>query len=134
MDEKSSNSIAGSLPGASYPHMRHVVSSAVVVMALASLVGCASSKPAVAKAPEQAHISVAMDDATARALLSDDDLIPVSVTTITGADFYVTVPANPALLPMSDELLPDERGSMNVVRTWGADPIDPPSGIPDTRE
>lgn len=111
--------------------MRHVVSSAVVVMALASLVGCAGSKT-TAKAPEQAHISVAMDDATARALLSDDDLVPVSVTTITGADFYVTVPATPVVAPSTD--LPEDRGPVNVLRTWGADPVDPPSGIPDTRE
>jgi hypothetical protein len=102
-------------------------------MALASLVGCAGAKT-TAKGPESLppHLSVAMDDETARALLADDDLMPVSVTTLTGADFYVTVPMKDVVTSAAD--LPNERGPVNIMRTWGVDPVDPPNGIPDTRE
>ena len=75
-----------------------------------------------------------MDDATARALLAEDDLVPVGITTITGADFYVTVPKT-----MPAPVVEQPEVSAPVLRTWGVDPVTTEStgdvdGIPSTRE
>lgn len=107
--------------------MRHGISSAVVLLAVAFLGGCAS-KP-VAKNPSIPHFSIAMDIETQRALLGEDDDVAVSTTTLTSAEVVeVPLAKESAAAP-----LPDDRGSLSspdVLRTWGTD-VD---GIPTARE
>lgn len=120
------------------PTMRNGTS-AVVLLAVAFLGGCASKANVAAKAPAGAHISVAMDEETHRALLgmTDDEELasgPVGTTTLTGADLYlapVAAKESPAAAPQA---LPEERGSLGVLRTWGVAPPTEIDGIPTSRE
>lgn len=124
--------------------MRNGLSSAVVLLAMASLSfsflgGCASKATVTAKSPAP-HISVAMDEETHRALLGlgdDDANAPVGTTTLTGADLYIApAPAAPAPVAAAAPLasLPDGRGSLGLLRTWGTAPPSDIDGIPTTRE
>ncbi|MBX3225933.1 MAG: hypothetical protein KIT84_29845 [Labilithrix sp.] len=108
--------------------MRHV-SSALVLVAVAFLGGCAGEK-AAAKAPIAPHMSVAMDDATSRALLSDD--VAVGTTTLTSATIVVA-PKEASLSagPAPEETIDDEEPM--PIRTWGIDPTEV-EGIPTNRE
>lgn len=124
------------------PTMRNGVTCTVVLLAAAFLGGCASKGNVVAKAPAapgsaRASVSVAMDEETQRALLGEDTSDPygfdwtgpVGTTTLTSAELPVTPKQ------ATPQALPEERGSMSVVRTWGAP--DAPAeidGIPTSRE
>lgn len=119
------------------PTMRNGVTCTVVLMAVAFLGGCASKETVTAKAPVAPHVSVAMDEETRSALLGEDSsdpygfdwVGPVGTTTITSAELEV------APKQATPQALPNERGSMSVIRTWGAP--DAPTeidGIPTTRE
>lgn len=124
------------------PTMRNGTS-VLVLVAMAFLGGCASKENVAAKTPAP-HISVAMDEETHRALLGlveDDDSGPVGTTTLTGADIYLapatsTAPATSASSAAADgaQALPDERGSLSVLRTWGDAPPTEVDGIPTSRE
>lgn len=113
--------------------MRQVVGSALVLVAVAFLGGCAGGKAAGAKAPSAPHMSVAMDDATSRALLGEDEA--VGTTTLTSATVFAQ-PATvlgslPGMTPRPEEVIGDEPPA--PIRTWGAPPADV-DGIPATRE
>jgi hypothetical protein len=59
---------------------------------------------------------------------------PVGTTTLTGADLYlapVAAKESPAAAPQA---LPEERGSLGVLRTWGVAPPTEIDGIPTSRE
>lgn len=128
------------------PTMRNGTS-VLVLVAMAFLGGCASKENVAAKTPAP-HISVAMDEETHRALLGlveDDDSGPVGTTTLTGADIYLApaatsatsaAPATSASSTAADgaQALPDERGSLSVLRTWGDAPPTEVDGIPTSRE
>jgi hypothetical protein len=119
--------------------MRNGVTSSVVLLAVAFLGGCASKANVAAKAPAAPHISVAMDEETKRALLGEEEADgadpygfdwtgPVGTTTLTSADLYV------APKEAKPQELPNERGSVSVIRTWGAPDAADLDGIPTTRE
>lgn len=124
------------------PTMRNGTS-VLVLVAVAFLGGCASKENVAAKTPAP-HISVAMDEETHRALLGlveDDDSGPVGTTTLTGADIYLApatsaAPATSVSSTAADDAqaLPDERGSLSVLRTWGDAPPTEVDGIPTSRE
>jgi hypothetical protein len=121
------------------PTMRNGVTCTVVFLAVAFLGGCASKEIVAAKAPAAPHISVAMDEETKRALLGEEEeagrdpygfdwVGPVGTTTLTSAELYV------APKEAKPQELPNERGSMSVIRTWGAPDATDVDGIPTTRE
>jgi hypothetical protein len=117
--------------------MRNGVACTVVLLAVAAFLGgCASKETVVAKTPAAPHISVAMDEETQRALLGEESsdpygfdwVGPVGTTTLTSAELPV------APKQATPQALPEERGSMSVIRTWGAPDLTEVDGIPTTRD